>query len=39
MDGQIFLLFIFNKDEQEDLNKDQKKRLREMIAKVKEARP
>jgi len=26
-DGQIYLLMVFTKDEQDDLTKDQKKRL------------
>ncbi len=37
-DGQIFLMFLFNKDEQEDLSPEQKKRVREMVAALKGAK-
>ena len=35
-DGQIFLMFLFDKNEQEDLTKDQKKSIRKALDKLKE---
>lgn len=35
-DGQIFLLMVFSKDEQDDLTKDQKKILRRAIRELLE---
>ena len=37
-DGQIFLLMIFNKDEQDDLTKDQKKTLSKLIQELRESK-
>jgi hypothetical protein len=34
-DGQIFLLMVFSKDEQDDLTKEQKKVLAKMIEELK----
>jgi len=36
-DKQIFLMAIFSKDEQEDLNKEQKKALRKAVDSLKGA--
>jgi hypothetical protein len=33
-DGQIFFLYIFGKDEQDDLTKEQKKGLKNMISRL-----
>jgi hypothetical protein len=38
-DGQIFLMFLFDKDEQEDLTKEQRKSLSQALNTLKEARP
>jgi len=37
-DGQIFLLMVFSKEEQDDLTKDQKKRLAQLVHELKEAK-
>jgi len=37
-DGQIYLLMIFNKAEQDDLTKDQKTMLADLIRELKEAK-
>ena len=37
-DGQIFLLMIFNKEEQYDLTKDQKKVLAKLVQELREAK-
>jgi hypothetical protein len=37
-DGQIFLLMIFSKDEQDDLNAFQKKMLQQAILRLEEAK-
>ncbi len=37
-DGQVFLLMIFNKDEQDDLTKDQKKTLSRLIEELRESK-
>jgi hypothetical protein len=36
-DGQIFLMYLFNKNEQEDLNDEQRKRIRRMLQALREA--
>jgi len=36
--GQIYLLMIFNKDEQDDLTKDQKKTLAKLIQELRETK-
>ena len=35
-DGQIFLLMVFSKDEQDDLTKEQKKALKKIIGELQE---
>ena len=35
-DGQIFLLMVFNKDEQDNLTKNQKKTLSNLIRELRE---
>jgi hypothetical protein len=35
-DGQIFLLMVFSKDEQDDLTKDQKRALKKAISELLE---
>ena len=37
-DGQIFLLMVFSKDEQDDLTKDQKKTLAKLIRELRETK-
>ncbi len=37
-DGQIYLLMIFSKDEQDDLTKDQKKTLAKLIQELRETK-
>jgi len=37
-DGQIYLLMIFNKDEQNDLTKNQKKTLAKLIQELRETK-
>jgi hypothetical protein len=37
-DGQIYLLMVFTKDEQDDLTKDQKKKLAKSIRELREAK-
>jgi hypothetical protein len=37
-DGQIFLLMIFNKEEQDDLTKDQKKVLANLVQELRETK-
>ena len=37
-DGQIFLLMIFSKDEQDDLTGEQKKKLAKAVQELKETR-
>ena len=37
-DGQIFLLMVFNKDEQDSLTKDQKKALAKVIKELKDTK-
>ena len=37
-DGQIYLLMIFNKDEQDELTKDQKKTLAKLIQELRETK-
>ena len=37
-DGQIYLLMIFTKDEQDDLTKDQKKTLAKLIQELRETK-
>jgi hypothetical protein len=37
-DGQIYLLMVFTKDEQDDLTKDQKKRLAGAIRELRETK-
>jgi hypothetical protein len=37
-DGQIYLLMVFSKDEQDDLTKDQKKMLAKLIRELRETK-
>jgi hypothetical protein len=37
--GQIFLMFLFDKDEREDLTKEQKRSLCQALNVLKETRP